>query len=223
MDISSENTLECQFCKSAFSKASNLRKHQTTVRSCLAIQESLGRTVQIKEFKCPYENCGKKLVSKTAWDYHVLHCKINLQRKQQIGDVLSEEVQLLKQQLNETNRKLQTLQTIVPAPVQHINTDNSTTTTTNSHTETKSRNLPLRIRQMVWNTYIGKEEVSAKCVCCRDNDILNTQFVCGHVQARAEGGSDQINNLRPICAACNANMGTLNMNDFTTEYFGWKV
>ncbi len=39
----------------------------------------------------------------------------------------------------------------------------------------------------------------------------------------AKGGDMTINNLRPICAACNGSMGTMSMNEFTTQFFGWSI
>ena len=32
-----------------------------------------------------------------------------------------------------------------------------------------------------------------------------------------------IKNLRPICAPCNASMGTMSMDDFAMTYFGYSV
>jgi hypothetical protein len=83
--------------------------------------------------------------------------------------------------------------------------------------------IPKHIKNLVWNKYIGADNATAKCVCCRQASISNTSFDCGHVIAEANGGDMNINNLRPICRDCNAGMGTRSMNDFTTEFFGWMV
>jgi hypothetical protein len=52
------------------------------------------------------------------------------------------------------------------------------------------------------------------CTCCEKTPIKNIEFHCGHVIAEANGGTMQIDNLRPICAGCNLSMGTQDMNDF---------
>ena len=40
----------------------------------------------------------------------------------------------------------------------------------------------------------------------------------GHVISEKNGGTHEINNLRPICFACNHSMGTENMIDFVVKY-----
>ena len=45
---------------------------------------------------------------------------------------------------------------------------------------------------------------------------LNT-YECGHVHAEKNGGSNTLNNLRPICSGCNRSMGIKNMELFIKE------
>jgi hypothetical protein len=87
----------------------------------------------------------------------------------------------------------------------------------------KKAKIPKHIKNLVWNKYIGADNATGKCICCRQATISNTSFDCGHVIAEANGGDMNINNLRPICRDCNAGMGTRSMNDFTSEFFGWTV
>jgi hypothetical protein len=72
-------------------------------------------------------------------------------------------------------------------------------------------------RHLVWDHYIGTAIGTTKCVCCNINDIKMTQFECGHVEARAKGGEDTLENLRPICQTCNREMKTKNMRDYMIE------
>jgi hypothetical protein len=88
---------------------------------------------------------------------------------------------------------------------------------------TRRKNIPKHIKTLVWNKYIGSAIATAKCVCCRQEDIKVQSFHCGHVLAESKGGDMTINNLRPICAPCNLSMGTRSMNEFTSEFFGWTV
>jgi hypothetical protein len=46
----------------------------------------------------------------------------------------------------------------------------------------------------------------------------NTNFEVGHVISEKSGGTHEINNLRPICFACNHSMGSENMIDFVVKY-----
>lgn len=80
--------------------------------------------------------------------------------------------------------------------------------------KTKKKAIPKKIRELVWNQWIGHDVASSMCTCCEKTPIKNIEFHCGHVIAEANGGTMQIDNLRPICAGCNLSMGTQDMNDF---------
>ena len=70
------------------------------------------------------------------------------------------------------------------------------------------------LKRVVWEKYIGFKFELYKCVCCCEKIITRNSFHCGHVISRNDGGSLQLNNLRPICQTCNLMMGTTNMNTF---------
>lgn len=70
------------------------------------------------------------------------------------------------------------------------------------------------IRKLVWIAYIGEKAGSGFCYCCGSTVITPFDFECGHVQARALGGPDTVDNLRPICGSCNRSMSTMNMIEF---------
>jgi len=71
---------------------------------------------------------------------------------------------------------------------------------------------------MVWDTYIGENVGSSKCMCCKHQDIRQLEFQCGHVISEKLGGETNIKNLRPICAKCNMSMGIRDMTEFMTAY-----
>ncbi len=56
------------------------------------------------------------------------------------------------------------------------------------------------------------------CQCCKVNTITFTNFDCGHILSERLGGSNTLDNLKPICRLCNNSMGTRNMNEFIEEY-----
>jgi len=87
----------------------------------------------------------------------------------------------------------------------------------------KRKKIPKHIKTLVWNKYMGVDTAQADCVSCRSVKITNRSFHCGHVIAESKGGDLNINNLRPVCDACNGSMGTRSMNEFTKEFFGWTV
>ena len=70
----------------------------------------------------------------------------------------------------------------------------------------------------MWNKYIGDEIGKTKCLCCKQIDILQASFSCGHIVSEFNGGELKMDNLKPICVSCNSSMGTKNMNDYMKEY-----
>ena len=51
------------------------------------------------------------------------------------------------------------------------------------------------------------------------SETISKKFDCGHMTAVANGGSNDISNLKPICSSCNKSMGTKNMDDFKKEFY----
>ena len=78
----------------------------------------------------------------------------------------------------------------------------------------KKKSIPKVVKDLSWNTWIGEDVAKAKCMCCEVNQIKMSSFHCGHIIADSNGGTTSVNNLKPICAACNLSMGTENMDDF---------
>ena len=82
----------------------------------------------------------------------------------------------------------------------------------------KKIKIPSKVRADVWATYIGSHIAEHKCICCKRVTIKQTDFEVGHVQSEAQGGTLEINNLRPICSTCNKSMGRTNMVEFVKKY-----
>jgi 5-methylcytosine-specific restriction endonuclease McrA len=78
--------------------------------------------------------------------------------------------------------------------------------------------IPAKVRNDVWNTYIGDGIAQHKCLSCKKTTIRNIEFECGHVISEAKNGGQEITNLRPICSSCNKSMGTTNMIDFVKKH-----
>jgi len=75
--------------------------------------------------------------------------------------------------------------------------------------------IPNAIRQQVWLTYNG-EVYNAKCnVKWCKNIITPFSFEAGHNIPHSKGGMTSIENLRPICPACNRSM----VNKYTIDQF----
>ena len=66
----------------------------------------------------------------------------------------------------------------------------------------------------IWDTYIGENERTGNCFCCKKKNIKVEHFEAGHVIAKSKGGKNTLENLRPICSLCNKSMGNKNMKEF---------
>jgi 5-methylcytosine-specific restriction endonuclease McrA len=82
---------------------------------------------------------------------------------------------------------------------------------------TVRRKIPKAVRFAVWDKYVGRN-TSGKCYVCR-RPIQYFDFDVGHNKAVAKGGSDNIDNLRPICRVCNEAMGTMSIQDYKRKYY----
>ena len=71
-------------------------------------------------------------------------------------------------------------------------------------------------RQLVWEKTNG-EEYKAECYAgCGVTLKCMTGWEMGHDEPKSKGGTDDLDNLRPICLKCNRQMG----NRYTIEQ--WK-
>lgn len=70
-----------------------------------------------------------------------------------------------------------------------------------------------------WETL--KAEFNYRCVRC---SLKNHHLDKDHIKPLYQGGSDQIQNIQPLCSWCNASKGSENFNwvEFRRKY-GWKV
>ena len=83
-----------------------------------------------------------------------------------------------------------------------------------SETKVKKKAIPKVMKDLCWSKYVGDTIGKTPCMCCETNQIKMNDFQCGHVIAEANGGTITVDNLRPICKACNVSMGTENLNEF---------
>lgn len=77
--------------------------------------------------------------------------------------------------------------------------------------------FPPRVKLEVWKRDNG-DCLSGLCfVCNRHLEFVEAEI--GHIKARANGGSDDLNNLKAICSSCNRSMGTQDMFVYKKKYF----
>lgn len=85
-------------------------------------------------------------------------------------------------------------------------------------TKTK-KSIPKKIKEDVWDKWVGENEGISLCYCCRKTKLSKSNFVCGHVLSENNGGTISIDNMRPICNSCNLSMKTKHMFEYIKEYY----
>lgn len=103
-------------------------------------------------------------------------------------------------------------QPVLPAPVVSPPVVSQPVQETKSKTQ-KRRAIPKRVRGLVWKAHFG-EAMTGSCFCCLKIMEALDEWHAGHIIAHANGGRDNVENLRPVCISCNLSMGTENMDDF---------
>lgn len=79
------------------------------------------------------------------------------------------------------------------------------------------KSIPKVLKNLVWDTNIGEECGNGECYCCAKK-INSKHFETGHIIAVNKGGTNTLDNLKPICSCCNKSMGTMNMDIFKHTY-----
>ena len=79
---------------------------------------------------------------------------------------------------------------------------------------TKKKTIPKVVKTLAWEKWVGEDVAKTKCLCCGVTEIKLSSFHCGHVISEANGCSTTVDNLRPICSACNLSMGKENFAEF---------
>lgn len=78
------------------------------------------------------------------------------------------------------------------------------------------RSIPSAIRYSVWRNYHDK--LDAYCPLCISTVISIDNFDCGHIISHKNGGSENIDNLIPLCSKCNRSMGAIDIKDYCESH-----
>jgi len=82
----------------------------------------------------------------------------------------------------------------------------------------KRKAIPKAVKTTLWNMHFTENNAKGACQVCA-KEIKMSEFEAGHIIAAANGGSDNVENLMPICGLCNKSMGTQNLHEFKRIYF----
>ena len=82
--------------------------------------------------------------------------------------------------------------------------------------------IPKALKNEVWDNSIGREKGIGHCYCC-SKEIDSKHFECGHIIAVSNGGTNTIQNLKPVCSLCNKSMGSKNLEEFKQNYMSHVI
>ena len=95
------------------------------------------------------------------------------------------------------------------------------------HQRKKEKNkIEPRKREALWRKHYGAL-ISHECpITFCQNMMINGQkngWHAGHIISERHGGSKELTNLKPICAACNQSMGSKDWNDYDSSSLAMNV
>ena len=129
------------------------------------------------------------------------------------NNIIKLELELKAKELKIPNRSKLKKEELIDKIVEYTNNPPPPPQPKEKKIKEKKKSIPKTLKNMVWDTYIGKDKGTGKCLCCH-KEIDSKHFECGHVISEAKGGSNGIDNMRPVCSLCNKSMGTEDMNIF---------
>ncbi len=213
----------CERCDHKSSSKCNLLKHLRNVTPCNTTHSTITREDYIaklihkdyneKTYDCQY--CQKKFNKYQNRHRHLKTCK-TLKEQNESSDLklrkaMAENISL-KKIVEDLNAKVNELQQQPSNSVTHHVT-----------TKKKKKKLSYVTRVSCWNKYVGVTVGETQCLCCKFNTITQMNWECGHIVAESCGGSNDIENLRPICRHCNNDMGSENMREFALRHFHTEI
>jgi hypothetical protein len=219
---------KCIYCKKDFNKKSNFLVHVSSceIKFNKAIENYrkynkdslLQEYIDIKkrkyikdkiDYQC--DKCNKIYISYNGLKSHIFS-KVCTEKKLDICDKLRQKYNII----NKTSAKTFANQS-ANNPLDNTININLTAQVTPLE-KYKKKTIPLSLKRVVWDYWIGEDIGRTKCLCCNVTQISQMNFHCGHVVAEINGGDLEPQNLKPICQSCNSSMGTTNMDEFIKKY-----
>jgi hypothetical protein len=96
------------------------------------------------------------------------------------------------------------------------------TTLEPSHDYYIRKSIPKKLQQQVWEKEFNANSNGScpiyKCENILDKKVSNS-WQCGHIMSVANGGTNDLDNLRTICTDCNKKMSSMNWDDYINKLY----
>jgi hypothetical protein len=79
----------------------------------------------------------------------------------------------------------------------------------------KRKNFTIIQKEAVWRELFGQSPFGTCCIC--QNELRDNNFVMGHIRSLQNNGSNELNNIVPMCAKCNSSLGKNNLIDYVIK------
>ena len=209
---------KCNICNKNYKSYQSLWNHNfkfhkntnTNVYNSLKISIQNTNNTSDDNSICKY--CDKKLSNRQSRWRHEKICDKNKSTDNKQSEIYNKQNIIITNLTNEIERLKADFKIILNGSPQPNQTNETT-----QPTQTK-KSIPIAVKRLVWNKYIGEDIGKSKCYCCKLSHITQLTFHCGHVIAEKNGGNIDVDNLRPICQSCNSSMGTHNMDNYIAKY-----
>ncbi len=207
---------KCIYCQQKFIYKGNYRSHNKNVNKCKKrLEEDIIKYKGYTEEKLHDDFINLTLIDESR--YKCKFCDKNYNSynglKRHLKMACSKNNIIITNETNSTNETITTNKT---------NNTNETNNTNNTNVKQidkyKKKQIPLSLKRVVWDFWIGEDIGRTKCLCCNVAQISQMNFHCGHIIAEINGGSLEPQNLKPICQSCNSSMRTTNMDVFIQTY-----
>ena len=89
----------------------------------------------------------------------------------------------------------------------------------NSSTPKDRSQIPHGVHKEIWKRRLG-DNIEGTCICCqKEIDAITRGHEIGHIEPVSRGGTNEWNNIIPICKTCNSNMADKHMDEWMqTKY-----
>jgi 5-methylcytosine-specific restriction endonuclease McrA len=184
----------CERCGKSFDRKFNLKVHLNRMKVCAPVLSNIDRLAHIiKLDETNYRRVGSTTVTPI------------------ITAVASTPTTVSTPSLTET-APMDLMTLVQEMQKMRIELDELKQTRKQAHRDKMSSQTKHTLRMKVWESHMG-ENYRGPCLCCK-RQINTFTFVCGHVVSAANGGTNTIDNLKPICAICNTHMSSMDMEEY---------